>query len=297
MFRLIGKIVETNINELSEFFTKYPVSIVPFLLAGFIGFIVIMALYALIAWAFIKLSNKIFRTIEKKRGKKIHLQFAENIIKLVIIILFVVIPLGGDQISKSILGSAAVLAAVVGFAAQDVIKDVLSGLQISLYKPFDIGDRIELEDGTAGIVDSITMRHVVLTLIDTVKLIIPNSKLNTATIRNLSYEYVPRSAEFTFPVHYDSDIAKAKSTIFEAVKASPYSFPGKRSKSGEMIYAPVYFIALSDSALNMKVTVYYESSTPTEVLKDDINTRVFEALGNAGITIPYSYTSVVLEQA
>ena len=61
-----------------------------------------------------------------------------------------------------------------------------------------------------------------------------------------------------------------------------------------MVYGPVYFIAINDSSLAMKVTVYYKSDTPTEVLKDDINTRVFEALGAAGIKIPYPYTSVDL---
>jgi small-conductance mechanosensitive channel len=62
-----------------------------------------------------------------------------------------------------------------------------------------------------------------------------------------------------------------------------------------MIYGPVYFISIDDSSLAMKVTVYYKSGTDTEVLKDDINTRVFEALGNAGIEIPYPYTSVVMQ--
>jgi small-conductance mechanosensitive channel len=63
-----------------------------------------------------------------------------------------------------------------------------------------------------------------------------------------------------------------------------------------MVYGPVYFIDIGDSSLNMKVTVYYLAETPTEILKDDINTRVFEALGRAGIEIPYPYTSVILQK-
>ena len=77
------------------------------------------------------------------------------------------------------------IAAVAGFAAQPVIADLICGMMISATKPFDIGDRIELEDGTAGIVKDITLRHVTLQDIDTIVRIIPNSKLNGMKITNM----------------------------------------------------------------------------------------------------------------
>ena len=46
----------------------------------------------------------------------------------------------------------------------------------------------------------------------------------------------------------------------------------------------------------MTVTVYYKMTDATEVVKDDINTRVFEALVNAGIDVPYDYTNVVMKR-
>ncbi|SFB73461.1 mechanosensitive ion channel family protein [Butyrivibrio sp. YAB3001] len=265
------------------------------IIIGILFAVVLFLSYFFLAWLCIRISRKVFRHIEKRKGKSIELQFTENLLRLIIIVLFIIMPLAGDQIKQSILGSAAVIAAIVGFASQDAIKDIMSGLLISVYKPFDLGDRIELEDGTAGIVESITMRHVVLVLIDTVRLVVPNSKLNSSTIKNLSFDYVPRSVEFSFPVHYNSDIEKTKDVIFQAVKESPYSIPGKKSKSGDMIYGPVYFIALMDSALKMKVTVYYEPPTATEVLKDDINTRVFAALGEAGIVVPYPHANIIIQ--
>ncbi|MCR5509376.1 MAG: mechanosensitive ion channel family protein [Lachnospiraceae bacterium] len=216
----------------------------------FIISVAVFLLYFLLAWLSLKLSKKIFRSFEKKQGKKIHLQFAEYIVKILIIVLFIVLPLAGDRIRQSILGSAAVITAVIGFAAQDVIKDILSGFLISIYKPFDLGDRIELEDGTAGIVESITMHHVVLTLV---------------------------------------------AVIISAIKDSPYSVPGKKNKKGEKDYGPVYFISIEDSALMMKTTVYYEPESPTEVVKDDIYTRVFDALKTSGIEVPYPHAQVILK--
>lgn len=203
--------------------------------------------------------------------------------------------IGWKNIGGSLLGSAAVITGIVGFAAQDVIKDILSGILISIYKPFDLGDRIELEDGTVGIVESITMRHVVIVRIDTLRVVIPNSRINAASILNYSFGDIQRSCLFRFPVGYDSNIAKTKAVIGDAIKSSPYSVPGKKQKDGSMDYGQVYFIDIADSALIMAVTVYYNSQTASEMLKDDINTRVFEALEENGIDIPYNHTSVIIK--
>ncbi|MBQ3797138.1 MAG: mechanosensitive ion channel family protein [Butyrivibrio sp.] len=291
-----NELFENNKEEIVKFILENPGKFILILIGVILAIILMLAVYFFLAWICLKISRKIFSSIERRKGKSIHTQFAENLVKLAIIIIFIVIPLGGDKIGQSLLGSAAVLAGVVGFAAQDVIKDILAGIQISIYKPFDLGDRIELENGTAGVVHRITMRHVEIRLIDTVVLIIPNSTINAKTIKNYSYEDVPRSVHFSFPVGYKTDISKAKQIISDAIEESPYSFPGKKGQNGEMIYGPVYFMAIDDSSLAMNVTVYYKTETPTEVLKDDINTRVFEALGDAGIDIPYPYTTVVMQK-
>lgn len=117
----------------------------------------------------------------------------------------------------------------------------------------------------------------------------------TISVVNYSYDYVDRSIFFRFPVSFDSDIEKAKTVIRDAVIDSPFSEPGKKSKDGKMIYAPVYFIEVAQSALLMSITVYFKSSTPTEVIKDDINSRGFKALREADIEVPYPYTNVVVK--
>ncbi|MCR5650919.1 MAG: mechanosensitive ion channel family protein [Lachnospiraceae bacterium] len=242
-----------------------------------------------------KIVHRFFRVLEKKEGHRIHVEFLERMTSFAVGMIFVVSFLGWKNIGGSLLGSAAVLTGVIGFAAQDVIKDVLSGLLISIYKPFDLGDRIELEDGTVGVVESITMRHVVIVRLDTLRMFIPNSKINAASILNYSFGYVTRSCIFRFPVGYESDVEKTRNVISDAIKDSPYTIPGKKQKDGSMDYGTVYFIELADSAFIMAVTVYYEPETSSEKLKDDINTRVVKALVENGIDIPYNHTSVILK--
>lgn len=269
--------------------------------------VVAVTIYALIGLFFLflifliwrlmqKLNKYIFKRLEKKRGSSLYLQFLERVFAFALTVTFIVIPFNFDRLRQSLFGSAALITAIVGFAAQDVIKDILSGLQISLYRPFDIGDRIELEDGTAGIVESITLRHVVIRRIDTIRAVVPNSKLNGYSVLNYSYKDIPRSMLLRYPVSYHSDIEKARQIIRKAIAGSPYTIPGMRRPDGSMDYAPVYFIELNDSAMIMSSTVYYQSDNSTEVVKDSVNTRVFESLAANGIEIPYSYTNVILRE-
>lgn len=244
----------------------------------------------------LRLERKAFRRLIEKRGN-INLRFVENIARFVVIFLAVQWVVMSSSITQSfgrvLFQGTTVIAAIAGFAAQPVIADMICGLMISATKPFNIGDRIELEDGTAGIVIDITLRHVTLRKIDTVVVVIPNSKLNAMKITNMSYQTVVRSVHMRFNVGYRTDVERAMEVIARAVRESDYTIPGKPGKEGAE-YGPVYFIQYADSSLVMATTVYFEPTTPTEVVKSDINIRVKRALEENGIEIPYNYVNVVM---
>jgi len=253
----------------------------------------------LIAWVLTGINKRIFKRIQKNRTG-IHLVFFQRLSSVVIVIACIILAFsavdGVDSVWKTILGGTAIISAVIAFAAQDVIKDILAGLMISLHKPFGIGDRIVLEDGTAGIVEDITMRHIVLHGVDTQRIVIPNSKINSMQLTNFSCGEFDRSIHFRFSVGYDTDIALAKSVIADAIKESEYSIPVSKKEGEKPAYSPVYFMSFADSALILAVTVYYQKSFAAEVVTNDINTRVRAALIANGIEIPYNYVMVVSKE-
>jgi small conductance mechanosensitive channel len=254
-------------------------------------------LYIVGFWLSLKINKAVFARIEKKRGKSITLQFLKNAVVLGLIVVFIVIPMGGKEIAKSMLGSTAVIAAIVGLAANEVLKDMFAGLEISIYKPFDVGSRIMLNDGRTGIVEKLTLRHVVLQLVDTTRLIIPNSQANTAIITNYSYaEHVPRSLELRFPVSYAADIEEAKKVIRETICSCPLTLNEDRYKENDPNSRSVYFLELKDSSVILGATVYYPHKVRTEVVKDEVNTAIFNALAEHGIEIPYNYVNVVMKK-
>lgn len=250
----------------------------------------------LLAWAAKKINSLVFRHL-RKTHQGVHLAYLEKLNGTIIVIACTILAfssLGGvEDVWKTLLGGTAIISAVVAFAAQDTIKDVLAGFMISIHKPFKLGDRIVLEDGTAGIVENLTMRHVVLKEIDSTRIVIPNSKINAMLLRNFSYERDDRCILFKFAVGYESDMDTVKQVIARAIENSPYTIPGRQDPSGRVGYSPVYFLKFDDSALIMAVSVYYRRVTPTEVVMDDVNVAVRKALRAAGVEIPYNYVNVV----
>lgn len=256
--------------------------------------VLIVGILALI-WGLIRANRLVFRQIQKKHTG-LHLRFFERSNAMIILIGGIILAFsvfgGLDSIWKTMLGGTAIVSAVLVFAAQDVLKDILAGLMISLYKPFETGNRVELEDGTFGTIQDINMRHVVIQGMDTQRIIIPNSKINEMRVRNYSYKASTRGIQFDFHIAYGSDVAKAMSVIRDAIIESPYSVPGKQTAHGPD-YADIYFMAYEDSSLRLSTTVYYQAAVGPEVVMSDVNLRVDQALAKNGIEIPFAYVNVI----
>ncbi len=259
---------------------------------------IIFFLTLFITWLLTRITHFIFQKFYTIH-KGIHLRFFERLISAIIMVAGVILAIsffvGMDDVWKTVLGGTAFASGVFIFAAQDAIKDILAGMMISIYKPIELGNRIELENGTAGIVIDISMRHVVLQLLDSQVLIIPNSKLNDMSIRNFGYHSAKRAASFQFRVAYSTNVEKAMQVARDAIIDSPYSIPGKVTPGG-MDYAPLYFMAYEQSSLLLATTVYFEPTVPSEVLISDINLRVSKAFRKHGIEVPYPYINVISKQ-
>ena len=258
--------------------------------------IILTAVYAVIVLVLLKLNKRFFARLQTKRSD-LKLHFFYRVTSAVIIAGGVIIGISfyGDtgSVWKTILGSTAIISAVAAYAAQDSVKDIIAGLMISIYKPFEIGNRVQLEDGTVGIIIDITMRHVLIRGLNTDTTVIPNSKLNAMSLINYSYGASIKSARFDFYIGYGSDVEFAMEVIRKAIEESDLSLPGFRGKDGNEGYSPVYFMAYTDSSLKMSTTVWFGPETASEVLISDINLRVNKALAENNIEIPYAYVNVI----
>ena len=263
-----------------------------------LGQAVELLIYTFIACITTTIILLIYNRFVKKKlkdKKNIQIRFTQNIIRTLIILIAVIWVLVSStattDIGKVLFQGTAIIGAVAGLAAQPVLGDLFSGLALSFNKPFEIGDRIELDNGIRGVVMDITPRHVVLRTIDTIDVIVPNSKINSCLITNMSHNTKIRSVHMRFNVAYGTDIDKAMKVLRDAVIESDYSEPEWKNKD----YGPVYFISYADSSLVLATTVYFKPVNATEIVMSDINKRVNDAFTREGIEIPFNYVNVVMK--
>ena len=230
-----------------------------------------------------------------KKSDKIHRRFLGKLLNLVVIIVCVVNIIEaidpGRGVYSTLLKGSALIVAILGFAAQPAISDLICGFLISINKPFEIGDRIIAEGIEPGIVEDITLRHTVIRIYDGLRIIVPNSVLNTKTVINTSRND-ERGIHLTFSVSYDTDVSKAMEAIRDCVAASPYTLPvetnGIMEDSGS-----VYFLKYGESALILETTIWIKKESSSYVAVTDINMRVNDMFKELGIEIPYNFVNVV----
>jgi small-conductance mechanosensitive channel len=108
-------------------------------------------------------------------------------------------------IAGGILASSAVLGLVIGFAAQRTIGNAVAGVLIAFSQPLRLGDRVEV-DGVEGTVEEIGLTYTFIRAEDGARLVIPNEKLASDTIRNFTIRSSEKVAEITVQVPLQQDL-------------------------------------------------------------------------------------------
>ena len=109
-----------------------------------------------------------------------------------------VIP-GVRAVAGGVLASSAVVGLVIGFASQRTIGNVVAGVLIAITQPLRLGDEVEIE-GTKGVVEEIGLTYTWIRTRDNDRLVVPNEKLASQTIRNSTIRGSETLAEATVQV-------------------------------------------------------------------------------------------------
>jgi MscS family membrane protein len=187
---------------------------------------------------------------------------------------------------ESLIASLGIGSLAVGLAAQDTIKNFISGLLLVTDRQFRIGDRVFIRDlDIEGRVYDIGLRTTRIVTISGNNLItIPNSKLTEGTIENVLYPD-PTVKDFVeVGVAYGTDIEKAKKLVLEATK----DLKGILSEPPPM----VYFTEFGDSSLNLKLIYYIASKDLAFNVKSLLHERINKLFKENNIEIPFPQNDV-----
>lgn len=185
----------------------------------------------------------------------------------------------------AVIASLGVLGLIVGFGAQTLIEDVMTGLFIIFEGQFHVGDIVTIDD-FRGTVTSIGIRTTQLTDAGGNIKIINNSDIRTLT--NLSDK--TSAAVVDVGISYDADLVKAEQVVAELLQQLPEIYPEVFTKTPT--YSGVQ--SLSASSVDLRVVAKVDE---TEVYhaRRLLNRELKLALDRAGIEIPF--TQIVVHNA
>lgn len=107
--------------------------------------------------------------------------------------------------AAGLLASSALVALVVGFAAQRPLANFVAGVVIAFTQPLRLGDQVTV-DGVEGVVEDIGLTYTFIKTPDNSRLVIPNEKLASDTIRNSTIVTREKLAQVTVQVPLDKDL-------------------------------------------------------------------------------------------
>jgi small conductance mechanosensitive channel len=106
---------------------------------------------------------------------------------------------------------------IVGFALQDTLGNFAAGMMILLYRPYDMGDLIDV-GGVFGKVNKMNLVSTSLLTLDNQLFVVPNSKIWGDVIKNVTAQDT-RRVDMVFGISYSDDIPKAESILEDILQS------------------------------------------------------------------------------
>jgi small-conductance mechanosensitive channel len=146
------------------------------------------------------------------------LRFFRRLIYAAILLVGIAIALaqftGLAKLAASLLASGVLVAAIVGFAARQVLANSVAGVMLAITQPLRVGDWVTFE-GNYGVVDDVRLNFTVLRTASDQRVIIPNERLAAGILRNdtLGSEVIGLDVSVWLPP--DADVHHALAVLAE----------------------------------------------------------------------------------
>jgi small conductance mechanosensitive channel len=178
-------------------------------------FVLILLVFRLFSRISRKVVRKAIRTSSLQVSKLLE-RTALSVTGAVVMILGVLVALSqlGVKVGPMVAGLG-VVGFIIGFALQDTLGNFAAGVMILLYRPYDVGDLIEVAGGS-GRVSHMTLVATTILTLDHRTLVIPNNKIWGDVIENVTAQTI-RRIDMVFGISYSDDIPNAERVLEEII--------------------------------------------------------------------------------
>ncbi len=187
----------------------------------------------------------------------------------------------------TLLGTSAVLSLVLGFALQDTLGNLFSGLSLQLDRPYQVGDFVRVGQHEGRVVQTSwrstrieTMRKELITL--------PNALTAKEPIVNLSKGGQPVALDLVVGAAYDAPPTKVKAEILEVLAQSPL-----------VLKEPAPWVRtwdFSDSSVKYLIRLWIQDWANVPHVHDEVFARLWYRFGRERIEIPFPQRVVTMRE-
>jgi small conductance mechanosensitive channel len=248
------------------------------------AFLVILLAFWILALIVGRVTDRAMRM--SKRLSSLIRDFVATSVRRIVLIIGVVVAIGalGVKVGPvlAVIGAAGF---VVAFALQDALGNLASGIMILVYRPFDVGDAVDV-GGVSGKVHSMNLVSTTIRTFDNKVVVVPNNKIWGDVITNITGSS-QRRVDMIFGIAYDADIAQAQAIQERILEAHPLVLkdPEPVVKVHELADSSVNFVCRPWTKTDDYWTVYW-----------DVTRAVKEQFDEADISIPFPQRDVHVHQ-
>lgn len=218
------------------------------------------------------------------RGTGLHIRLVELLVESIyhhalaaIAILMAAAQLGINVAAA--LAGLGVAGVALGFAAQDSLANVISGIIIFWDKPFIVNDWVTVENQYGKVTD-ITLRSTRIRTPQNTYIVIPNKKIIDTVLVNHS-KHGEMRVDVPVGIAYKEDISKARKVLLIAIE----QIPGVRHTPSP----DVVVTELGNSSVNLLIRAWIDSAEDEQRTFFEITEKAKTTLDRAGIQIPFPH--------
>ncbi|MDT8323284.1 MAG: mechanosensitive ion channel family protein [Bacteroidota bacterium] len=252
---------------------------------SFEGVYVVTALY--VAYFLTKVIDAIVRWYlhEIASRTKTHLDdelapLASRVLKVLIYVFALIVILNHfNQDISTLVVSLGVGSLAIALAAQETLANMIAGFVLMIDRPFRIGDRIRLPDGTVGNVKEIGIRSTRVIDDYQVMIITPNAEIVKSQIMNFSYPNDIVRFEVHFGVAYGTDLLAMRRIVLERIN--------REHDIVEADTTEVRIMEMGDSSMNAMLLCKIRNPNDIPRRKSDLLLIIYNTLYEHSIEIPF----------
>ncbi len=206
-------------------------------------------------------------------------QLAQMLVYLVTFFVFAHLIPALANLGNAGLASVGVLSVVAGMAAQNTLGNLIAGIALLLYRPFNVGDRLQVAAPTGletGEIESLSLGYTIIRTDDNRRVVIPNSIMASQTTINLTRDNSRAICSLSIMISLDSDLDRARTILLEIAGSNP--------KTQKIDGCTVTH--LDGSGVQLTLSVWCADSLIAGALKCDLLEAIKKRFAIDGIKLP-----------